>query len=120
VLRDNNLIIFVIGVLVLCGSTVWSFKQYGFVNKAAKASGVVISLNAGGSHPQIKFKTSEGKEIEFPQGGLIAGYKVGDQVEVLYDLADPSIASINSFFSLWGFASISFLIGLCMVAKVFF
>lgn len=55
-----------------------------FLDAAVAVPGRVVALNAGGSHPQIEFLNRKGERISYPQGGWIAGYKVGDQVNVLY------------------------------------
>ncbi|WP_323048561.1 DUF3592 domain-containing protein [Paraburkholderia sp.] len=55
-----------------------------FLDSAVAVPGRVVALNAGGSHPQIEFTNKTGERISYPQGGWIAGYKVGDKVTVLY------------------------------------
>ena len=70
---------------------------------ALRGSGTVTRLNAGGSHPEIAFRTQNGSIISYPQGGMIAGFRVGQAVQVLYDAVDPSgTARVRSFGSLWG------------------
>lgn len=55
-----------------------------FLDAALKARGVVVALNAGGSHPQVEFTNIKGEQISYPQGGFIFGYRVGDKVTVFY------------------------------------
>jgi Protein of unknown function (DUF3592) len=95
-----------IGIFLFVASIVWGVSIWRFSTGAASADGVVIKLNAGGSHPQIQFTTADNKVIEYPQGGLISGYKIGDKVRVLYDKNNPSRAEIDSFGALWGFTVI--------------
>ena len=64
--------------------------------RAASAPGLVVKLDAGGVHPEIRFTTAAGQVVECPQGGMIWGYQVGDRVELLYEPANPfSSAVIN-------------------------
>jgi hypothetical protein len=75
-----------------------------FVRTASVANGVVVRRNAGGSHPQIEFLTGSGQKVSYPQGGLIFGYKPGDNVRVRYDPAVPGTsACIDAFGALWAF-----------------
>ena len=57
-----------VGVVVILATVAWGILTYQFINQAAIAQGEVIKLNSGGSHPEIKFMTRDGKEIEYPQG----------------------------------------------------
>lgn len=109
-----------IGVIVILATLAWGLLTYQFINQAATTEGEIIKLNAGGSHPEIKFTTQEGKEIDYPQGGLIFGYKAGDKVEVLYDPKNPKRASINTFGALWGFPGLIFVLGLVFVVVALF
>jgi hypothetical protein len=73
-----------------------------FLRTAARATGTVVALNAGGSHPQIVFTTDTGVSVEYPQGGLVFGRRVGEQVSVRYQTADPrGTATLDTFLSLW-------------------
>ncbi|WP_233356637.1 DUF3592 domain-containing protein [Pseudomonas mangrovi] len=72
----------------------------------------MVALNAGGSHPQIRFHGTDGQAISYPQGGLIWGYREDMQVEVLYDPADPRRgAVINDRGAIWGMSIFSGVIG---------
>jgi hypothetical protein len=102
-----------VGVLIIFGVLAWSLKTYQFINNSLSAQGTVVALNAGGSHPQIKFTTTEGKEIEYSQNGLIFGYQIGDQVTVLYNPQNPLEASVNTPGALWGFNLLGFILGVC-------
>jgi hypothetical protein len=97
-----------IAVAVHVGSSTREFVQH-----AAHAPGVVTTLNAGGSHPDIEFTTASGKKVRYPQGGFIGGYKPGDRVRVLYDPADPiATASIDDPGALWSGPGAAALFGL--------
>ena len=89
--------------LLLLGLAAWrASATRSFVRTAAEAEGTVVALNAGGSHPQIRFATPDGQVVSYPQGGLIFGFRSGDTVRVLFDSANPTgTASIDSFGALW-------------------
>lgn len=87
--------------------------QHEFLSHAQKAPGVVKSLNAGGSHPQIEFTSSSGQVVSYPEGGIIFGYQPGQMVEVLYDPEHPSRDPvISDLGAVWGSATFAGLIGL--------
>lgn len=90
-----------IGAVLLIGAIASSVINYRFLQTASTAQGSVVKLNAGGSHPEIKFTTDAGGTIQYPQGGLIAGYEVGDKVTVFYDSKNPREASIDSIGAIW-------------------
>jgi hypothetical protein len=93
-------------------SIVWLSCLYGFVqsfenasafvNAAVRVPGRVVALSAGGSHPQIEFVTKKGERVSYPQGGWIAGFRVGDEVTVLYLQDSPrTSASIDRIGAIW-------------------
>lgn len=102
-----------IGIMILLGSVIWVVMNYQFASRAASAKGTVIKLSAGGSHPEIRFTTADGKVVEYSQSGLIFGYREGDEVEVLYDPDTPQKASLSTFGAMWGFPLLGFVLGAC-------
>lgn len=73
-----------------------------FVRTAARAEGVVTVLNAGGSHPEIQFIDAAGRQVSYPQGGLIFGFRPGDKVQVLYAPDNPAgTATICAMGAIW-------------------
>ncbi len=114
----NNLkaiLIVIVGAIIILASLLWGFSSRQFISSAAVAKGVVTKLDAGGSHPEIQFLTNAGEKIEYPQGGLIGGYQVGDRVSVLYDEKNPQTAVVNSFGALWGFPLLAFILGIWFI-----
>jgi len=90
------------GAGLLVAAVGMGLSARGFNARAASAPGVVIRLNAGGSHPEIEFTAASGETISFPQGGLIFGYRPGQKVRVLYGPEDPrGTACIDAFGALW-------------------
>jgi hypothetical protein len=91
------------GVLVLGVAGLVASWSWDLVRSGAVAEGQVTELNAGGSHPQIEFHTSDGRSVSYPQDGLISGYRPGDRVRVYYRTADPNDdPCIDSTGALWG------------------
>ncbi len=109
------LVFTLVGVGLMAGDLYWAAATRRFVAHAASAPGSVVRLNAGGAHPEVRFTTTAGKVIEYPQGGMIWGYRVGDKVEVLYDPQDPADPVINTVGALWGFTLMNFLMGAVFV-----
>lgn len=92
-----------------------------FVASASHATGHVISLNAGGSHPQIGFETTAGEAISYPQGGWVMGYLPGDTVTVLYRTENPAqTANVKAFGALWGDSALYLVLGLGFLAAGMF
>ncbi len=91
------------GAILLVVAAVGAFQVSRFIAGALRSDGTVTRLNAGSSHPQIAFHTQNGSLISYPQGGMVAGFRVGQAVQVFYDAGDPSgTARVRSFGSLWG------------------
>lgn len=101
-----------IGALLVLASALWAGSTASFVAGAGSAPGKVVALNAGGSHPEIEFTPEGSTPVQYPQGGLIAGYAVGDDVQVLYAPDDPIRATIDNPGALYGFPLIGLAMGL--------
>ena len=116
-LRTLKSIVFtLVGVGLMISALCWAVSTRRFVARAAVAPGMVVKLNAGGAHPEIRFNTAASQAIEYPQGGMIWGYRAGDKVEVLYDPRDPTTDPvINTPGALWGFTAMDFLLGTAFV-----
>lgn len=116
-LRTVKIIVFtVVGLALMVGAVCWAVSTRRFVAQAVAAPGVVIRLNAGGAHPQVRFTTAAGQTIEYPQGGMIWAYRVGDKVKVLYVPENPAgSAVLNRPGALWGFVAMDFLLGAAFV-----
>jgi hypothetical protein len=99
----RGLLILVVGAGALAGAIWLTVEQWHFLEIAQRAPGEVVALNAGGSHPQIRFNGPDGQAISYPEGGLIWGYREGMQVEVLFDPAHPRrTAVVNDIGAIWG------------------
>lgn len=106
----------VIGIGLLVIAAVTGMAKRSFARNAARAQGVVVRLNAGGSHPEIEFADVSGQRISYPQGGLIFGYRPGDKVNVLYLPNDPRrTACLDTFGALWFVPSLLAIMGVLFV-----
>lgn len=107
----------VIGIVLLAAAGVTAGARRSFVRRALATEGIVVRLNAGGSHPQIEFTTSSGEKVSYPQGGLIFGYRPGDRVRVLYNpTAAAGTACVDRFGALWFGPLVLLILGLFCVA----
>jgi len=105
-----------IGAGLVFAGTATALSKRSFTRAASVASGVVTRLNAGGSHPEIEFMTTSGTKVTYPQGGLIFGYRPGQQVRVLYDPQDPSkTACVDSFGAMWFVPLMLTGLGVCLL-----
>lgn len=106
----------VAGLVLLALATALGLSVRGFAHAASSADGVVVRLNAGGSHPQIDFVTAIGEKVSYPQGGFIFGARVGDKVRVLYMPDAPrSTARIDTIGTLWFVPLLVFALGIVML-----
>jgi hypothetical protein len=111
--RLTTWVFVVVGVILLVVAIRSAVGNYSFIRTATRVEGKVVGLNAGGSHPQIRFMAGQQESISYPQGGLIFGFHVGDTVQVLFSSGNPAgTATINTFGALW-FATF---IPLCIAA----
>ncbi|MFM0740604.1 DUF3592 domain-containing protein [Paraburkholderia xenovorans] len=103
--RFKAIIFSMIWIGCLIGLAISVRETKNFLNTAVEASGRVVALNAGGSHPQIEFIARSGERVSYPQGGWVGGYRVGDQVQVLYWESSPrTSATINRTGAIWAWA----------------
>jgi hypothetical protein len=109
----------IIGIAMLVGAGYWMTRTQAFVDRSETVPGEVIDLERSRSsdstayYPVIKYKTKSGQERTFRSntGSSPPSYDVGEKVEVMYDVAEPSDARIRSFFSIWGGPAIVGLLG---------
>jgi hypothetical protein len=122
-----TVIFFAIG-LGLFGGGIYSFlSTRAFLGNAVSANGAVFDLKAHWDsddssytyYPRVRFRTENGEVHEFTGdvGSNPAAFDVGENVRVLFDPANPSVARIDSFMQLW-FTSL-ILVGMGLVFSVF-
>lgn len=103
---------FGLSAVALFGGAVWAyFSQQRKMESRVAAVGTVIELTtrvtASGRStmicPVVEFTVPSGGKIRFTSefGSRPAGHKVGQNVNVRYDPADPQKAEIESTMTLW-------------------
>ncbi|KAF1065890.1 MAG: hypothetical protein GAK45_02079 [Pseudomonas citronellolis] len=108
----RGLLFCLIGLVFLGVSAYQLTDRVQFLGSAQAADGMVESLRAGGSHPQVAFTTAQGQRISYPQNGLIFGYQQGQAVRVFYAPEQPQASAvIDDLGALWGFPVVMGLIG---------
>lgn len=101
-----------VGVALLTAAVLVAMSEQRFIQHSETAPGVVVSLNAGSSHPEIRFVSREGQAFVFPEGGLIGGYAPGQKVIVRYAADDPQgTACLNVWGALWAWVILLTLLG---------
>jgi Protein of unknown function (DUF3592) len=109
--RTQALGTLLVGVSALTTSAIWLISIRKFKKSAARAKGrvteKVYSLGNGDMGatyaPRFEFKTPEGesRSVLSATGSMPAGFRVGDEVRVLYDPSNPNDAKIDSVMQLW-------------------
>jgi hypothetical protein len=120
-----------IGAVMLAGAFIWYQNTSSFVDRAARADGVVVDLTESRSRdsdgststlytPVVVFTDDQGKETRFSSSVSSSppSHDIGEKVQVLYLPGQSRSASINSTMSLWfghfvlgGLGTVFFLIG---------
>lgn len=92
------------------------YNNYKFLETAVIFQGTVIGFenyhSSGHSvlfRPIVKFIDEKEHNIEFVSNSANSRrqYQVGEKVEVIYNSIAPNEAKINSFFEIWGVATIT-------------
>ncbi|GIU81962.1 MAG: hypothetical protein KatS3mg006_1026 [Pyrinomonadaceae bacterium] len=103
-------------MLILSVASIISTRR--FVNEAFSARGTIVKTWYGGLYPTIRFTAinsdGEAQEVEYLQI-LTYGYRVGDQIEILYSGKNPQEACIKRFGTLYGFQIFTTLLGLGII-----
>jgi hypothetical protein len=97
------------GVAMLIGAYFLYANARSFVTTASRTQGTVVSLrpqlsnNSRTYAPVVSFRVGA-QQIEFKSttGSNPPAYHIGESVPVIYSPANPYLAKIDSFFSLWG------------------
>ncbi|MEK6256175.1 MAG: DUF3592 domain-containing protein [Chloroflexota bacterium] len=113
-------IIFIIGGAMAYFGWNMRLKDQAYVDAAESADGTVVQVDSVQKsdgdilyHPVIEFTTVGGEDIEYrvSSGSNPPAFKVGEQVEVLYNPDFPADAHVNSFLDLWLFSTILLVFG---------
>ena len=110
----------IIGIFLILGGKSSYNSTSDFIDNSLVEQGQVINLLERESEdsityaPVIRYSDLEGKNHEFVSGASSnpPSYQIGESVEILYLKSNPERVEVKSFFSLWGGATIMFLIGI--------
>jgi hypothetical protein len=95
-----------VGLILLVISVFVYYNTRQFVERSITTTGKVIDMKTDDTyHPVVEFRTADDETLQFTSstGSKPPAYRVGQEVEVLYDPASPHSAQIKSFMSLWFF-----------------
>ncbi|WGS51150.1 DUF3592 domain-containing protein [Paraburkholderia sp. D15] len=99
---SKGIIFLLIGAAALAAACMSTSDTIDFLRTSIVAPAQVVTLNHGGSHPEIAFVTTRGQNVSYPQGGFVFGMKVGDQVQVRYLPDAPrATARLDQFGAIW-------------------
>ncbi len=105
------------GLVLLVVAVNMAGRSWRFASHSLIAPGVVTRLEAGPSHPEVRFTTRAGEIVTYSQGGLVFGYRAGQAVRVRYDPGAPRTrANVDTWLATWGVAAGLALLGLVMLA----
>lgn len=115
-----GLLFILIGLGILVSGIFALFKVRRQLAVSVKTTGKVFAFGRiqGKSGylycPQVEFAIPNGQTIKFQSevGSQPPAYKVGQQVEVVYQITDPQKAEINSAMALWFAPGCMLLMGL--------
>jgi len=112
----------VIGGLMLVAAIWFYWNTQQFLQTAAQVEGVVVAFvesrqansKAIQYAPVVRYVAQDGREVEFTSSvsSYPAGYDIGEKVPLLYLASEPEKAKLNTYFSLWGGATVLGILGL--------
>lgn len=115
VARGATVVLFaVIAMALIAVAGHLALSRVRFLTHAYIAQGVVEATPFGGSHPTIGFVTGAGQRVQYVQGGMIAGFRQGEAVRVLYLPAATNVeAVVDHWGALWGTSMLLAALSLC-------
>lgn len=114
-----------IGAAMLAGTFFMVQHTQQFLQTSLKAEGTVIDLiekrsssssstsNSRTYSPKVQFTTANGESMTFTtsSSSYPPSHDIGEKVDIFYKADTPSQAKINSYFDLWGGATILGVLG---------
>lgn len=117
-LKIAAIILFAIGLLLAGGATLLLINKMNFIDRAEITEGIVTNLAAkqsdnGLTYAPVYTYTIDDKpySAQSSTSSNPASYDIGEKIEVLYDPADPSDATINGTASLYLGSIILYILG---------
>jgi len=119
-----HLFALLLGIVSLIIGIFMFVQTYRIYTNGIKAVAIIKSFKITTSskgmthkHPVLIFQSADGAAIEFTADSpmLFNKYKVGDNVEIIYNSANPEEAQINTFYDLWLFPVAIMVVGLGLI-----
>ncbi len=106
------------GIFLLIGAGLL-VSSYNFYNNALYATGTVVSVEVNNSsdgttyRPTLRYLDYRGQKQRGTTFLSSSGYdfEVGEKMEILYDMRDPTSIRINNWLELWGLGAIFATVG---------
>jgi hypothetical protein len=119
---SDTLMIAGLGCAGLLLGSLFSFVQArAYIGRAHKAQGKVVKLVersiGGGNHdffPVFSFKDVNGQEVTVTQLSNRPRFKVGAEVEILFDPANPMGAKVNHWMNFYFFPALMGIVGIAV------
>jgi len=117
----------IIGIFLILGGKSSYNSTSNFIDNSFLVQGQVVDFMERVSEdsityaPVISYSDLDDKNYEIVSNSSSnpPAYDIGEVVDILYLMSDPQTAEIKSFFSLWGGATIMFLIGIAFFSLGF-
>lgn len=118
------LLFIIIGLGLIAGGWVWLKHTRQFITHSSMATGrlvdYVVDNNDDGTFykPVVRFTTVDGQEIEYHSstGSTFKPQRIGTEVRIHYDPANPQHAAIDSVLDVWFGPIILIVIGAFFIA----
>ena len=123
-LKTIKYVFLIAGIGMLIGTLITFKSTYEFLKISVASQGTIVKLIASRStsssgnstvyRPVVQFIDQNGNQVEFVSstGSNPPSYKIGEEVEVLYNPESPNEAKIKGFFTLWGGITVLGILGI--------
>ncbi|WP_322822651.1 DUF3592 domain-containing protein [Chloroflexus sp.] len=100
----------IIGAVVIFAGWLWQHSTRERLNTMISDTGTVVDLlkvqrpgETASFYPIVEFRTQAGEVVRFEGSTGVSEntYRIGQQVDILYDPRSPQDARIDSWFELW-------------------
>jgi len=123
-MKKGDWVLIIIGIIIIATSIPDVKRNLDYLSKSKFANGTVINNAEEDFHnshyaiPIVSFQSPDGQTRQFKSTMQYSPpkYQIGDQVEVIYDAADPSKAEINSPIDIWSGPGTTTIIGLAFIS----
>jgi hypothetical protein len=109
--RIKGAVFLPVGLLLLVAAVFLAISTHDYLQRTARAPGLVIAEPYGPHHVDIRFRTHEGRELTYSQNGEVTLH-TGQRVTVIYDPRDPAMdPCVDELPAIWGTTAFLVLMG---------